>query len=232
MSDDAYLRSAERTIPFAPHEIFALLSDPSRHPDIDGSGTVRRVRASEMPLRPRLHLRHAHEAGLRLLHPQHGRRPRARPGDRLADPAPHPAAAVVHRRSDLALRARARSRAAPTSWRPGTCGRSATGRWCGPSRGIRWRTCRPRWSGSRGCSPASDSPSSRLLRGQRACVGQADPTHRCQLLVRGDGLGEDVQPAVHLAAAHHEPRDAVLGDQGVGLGSGRPAAAARPARSH
>ena len=51
MSDDAYLRSAARTIAASPQAIFALLSDPERHPDIDGSGTVRRVRASEKPLR-------------------------------------------------------------------------------------------------------------------------------------------------------------------------------------
>ena len=51
MSDSDYVRSAERTIPAPPHAIFALLSDPARHPDIDGSGTVRRVRTSEGPLR-------------------------------------------------------------------------------------------------------------------------------------------------------------------------------------
>ena len=33
--------SAERVIPAPPEEIFDLLADPSRHPDIDGSGTVR-----------------------------------------------------------------------------------------------------------------------------------------------------------------------------------------------
>jgi uncharacterized protein YndB with AHSA1/START domain len=33
--------SAERVIPAPPEKIFDLLADPSRHPDIDGSGTVR-----------------------------------------------------------------------------------------------------------------------------------------------------------------------------------------------
>ncbi len=51
MSDSDYVRSAERTIPAPPSAIFGLLSDPTRHPDIDGSGTVRRVRASEASLR-------------------------------------------------------------------------------------------------------------------------------------------------------------------------------------
>jgi uncharacterized protein YndB with AHSA1/START domain len=33
--------TVERLIPAAPEEIFALLADPRRHKDIDGSGTVR-----------------------------------------------------------------------------------------------------------------------------------------------------------------------------------------------
>ncbi len=33
--------SVERTIPAPPSVIFAVLADPSRHPSIDGSGTVR-----------------------------------------------------------------------------------------------------------------------------------------------------------------------------------------------
>ena len=33
--------SVERTIPAAPEAIFAVLADPSRHPEIDGSGSVR-----------------------------------------------------------------------------------------------------------------------------------------------------------------------------------------------
>ena len=32
-----------RVVPAPPEEIFALLSDPARHPEIDGSGTVRKV---------------------------------------------------------------------------------------------------------------------------------------------------------------------------------------------
>jgi uncharacterized protein YndB with AHSA1/START domain len=51
MSRSDYVRSAERTIAAPADTIFALLSDPERHPDIDGSGTVLRVKASERPLR-------------------------------------------------------------------------------------------------------------------------------------------------------------------------------------
>jgi hypothetical protein len=36
--------SVERLIPAEPPAIFALLADASRHPEIDGSGTVRRAR--------------------------------------------------------------------------------------------------------------------------------------------------------------------------------------------
>ncbi len=36
--------SVERVIPAGPAAIFALLSDASRHPEIDGSGTVRQVK--------------------------------------------------------------------------------------------------------------------------------------------------------------------------------------------
>jgi Polyketide cyclase / dehydrase and lipid transport len=38
-SDD--VETVERTIPARPEAIFALLADPSRHHDIDGSGTVK-----------------------------------------------------------------------------------------------------------------------------------------------------------------------------------------------
>lgn len=40
----------ERTIPAAPQAIFDLLADPSRHPEIDGSGTVRGARAGSTRL--------------------------------------------------------------------------------------------------------------------------------------------------------------------------------------
>jgi uncharacterized protein YndB with AHSA1/START domain len=39
MSD--YVLSVERVIPAAPEAIFDLIADPTRHQDIDGSGTVR-----------------------------------------------------------------------------------------------------------------------------------------------------------------------------------------------
>jgi uncharacterized protein YndB with AHSA1/START domain len=36
-----WVETVERTIPASPEAIFALLADPRRHKDIDGSGTVR-----------------------------------------------------------------------------------------------------------------------------------------------------------------------------------------------
>jgi uncharacterized protein YndB with AHSA1/START domain len=41
MTDTNDVATAERVIPAAPEKIFDLLADPSRHPDIDGSGSVR-----------------------------------------------------------------------------------------------------------------------------------------------------------------------------------------------
>jgi uncharacterized protein YndB with AHSA1/START domain len=41
MTDSRDTESVERTIPAPADAIFALLADPSRHPDIDGSGSVR-----------------------------------------------------------------------------------------------------------------------------------------------------------------------------------------------
>jgi len=40
MSENADSETVERVIPAAPEAIFALLADPSRHRDIDGSGSV------------------------------------------------------------------------------------------------------------------------------------------------------------------------------------------------
>lgn len=51
MSEDEYVEQVERTVDAAPDAVFALLADPHRHPDIDGSGTVRSVQASELPLK-------------------------------------------------------------------------------------------------------------------------------------------------------------------------------------
>ncbi|HWW45479.1 MAG TPA: SRPBCC family protein [Acidimicrobiia bacterium] len=39
------VESVERVIPAPPDKIFELLADPRRHPDIDGSGSVRRAKA-------------------------------------------------------------------------------------------------------------------------------------------------------------------------------------------
>ncbi|MFL6238595.1 MAG: SRPBCC family protein [Actinomycetes bacterium] len=36
-----WVETAERTIPASPEAIFALIADPTRHKDFDGSGTVR-----------------------------------------------------------------------------------------------------------------------------------------------------------------------------------------------
>jgi uncharacterized protein YndB with AHSA1/START domain len=38
--------SVERVIPAPPEAIFALIADASRHPDIDGSGTVKKVKGT------------------------------------------------------------------------------------------------------------------------------------------------------------------------------------------
>ena len=42
--------TVERVIPAPASEIFALLSDPARHRDIDGSGTVREAKAGSQKL--------------------------------------------------------------------------------------------------------------------------------------------------------------------------------------
>ncbi len=42
---DGDVVSVERIIPAGPAAIFALVADASRHPDIDGSGTVQHVKA-------------------------------------------------------------------------------------------------------------------------------------------------------------------------------------------
>ena len=44
------LFTAERVVPAAPEEIFALLADPARHVEIDGSGTVQRLVAGRGPM--------------------------------------------------------------------------------------------------------------------------------------------------------------------------------------
>ena len=46
MTETRDMESAERVIPAPPEAIFALLADPSRHHDIDGSGTVNEVKSS------------------------------------------------------------------------------------------------------------------------------------------------------------------------------------------
>jgi uncharacterized protein YndB with AHSA1/START domain len=41
MTDPTDIETVERIVAAPPEAIFALLADPSRHPDIDGSGSVR-----------------------------------------------------------------------------------------------------------------------------------------------------------------------------------------------
>lgn len=41
---DGNVVTVERTIPAPPEAIFALIADASRHPDIDGSGTVKKAK--------------------------------------------------------------------------------------------------------------------------------------------------------------------------------------------
>ena len=41
MTDSGDVETVERTIPAPPEAIFALLADPSRHHEIDGSGSVK-----------------------------------------------------------------------------------------------------------------------------------------------------------------------------------------------
>ena len=44
MTTEKDVVSVERVIPAPPERIFDLLADPERHPEIDGSGTVKRTR--------------------------------------------------------------------------------------------------------------------------------------------------------------------------------------------
>jgi uncharacterized protein YndB with AHSA1/START domain len=44
MTESGDVETVERTIPAPPEAIFALLADPSRHHDIDGSGTVKEAK--------------------------------------------------------------------------------------------------------------------------------------------------------------------------------------------
>jgi uncharacterized protein YndB with AHSA1/START domain len=50
MTDTPDVVTVERVIPAAPGVIFDLLADPDRHPDIDGSGTVRGAKAGSQRL--------------------------------------------------------------------------------------------------------------------------------------------------------------------------------------
>lgn len=50
MADDPYVVSVERVIPALAERIFPLVADPSRHHEIDGSGTVRE--AKNVPSEP------------------------------------------------------------------------------------------------------------------------------------------------------------------------------------
>jgi uncharacterized protein YndB with AHSA1/START domain len=47
MTGTSDVETVERIVPAPPEAIFALLANPARHPDIDGSGSVRRARSSQ-----------------------------------------------------------------------------------------------------------------------------------------------------------------------------------------
>ena len=49
MTDNGDTESVERVIPATPEAIFTLLADPSRHHDIDGSGSVHEVKTTSAP---------------------------------------------------------------------------------------------------------------------------------------------------------------------------------------
>jgi len=50
MSEDRDVVTVERTIPAPAERIFAVLRDPARHREIDGSGTVRDAKGESAPL--------------------------------------------------------------------------------------------------------------------------------------------------------------------------------------
>lgn len=50
MTDTGDVQSVERLIPASPEAVFDLLADPTRHRDIDGSGTVRDARGTSQRL--------------------------------------------------------------------------------------------------------------------------------------------------------------------------------------
>src|SRR5688500_11116262 len=50
MAEDRDVVTVERTIPAPAEAIFALLRDPTRHREIDGSGTVRDAKGETEPL--------------------------------------------------------------------------------------------------------------------------------------------------------------------------------------
>ena len=49
-TNEELLTSVERVIETPPQKIFDLLADPSRHPEIDGSGSVRAASAGRSDL--------------------------------------------------------------------------------------------------------------------------------------------------------------------------------------
>ena len=58
--DHTDIVSVERVIPAPAAEIFALIADPHRHQEFDGSGTVRDAKDVPDTLEARLHVRHEH----------------------------------------------------------------------------------------------------------------------------------------------------------------------------
>ncbi len=48
--DDTRTQQVSGTIPASPEAVFALLSDPARHPELDGAGMVQRLAAGPSPV--------------------------------------------------------------------------------------------------------------------------------------------------------------------------------------
>ena len=153
---DGDVVSVERVIPAGPAAIFALLADASRHPEIDGSGTVQAGQAgrARRPSSLGSTFGMSMRQGLGVLDGVDGHRVRAGPADRLAEPARR-VRRPVRGRPHLALRARAGARAAPGSARAGTSARTTSGPCCAsaacPTR--RPPTWPGPWSASRRSSP-------------------------------------------------------------------------------
>ena len=104
---DGDVVSVERVIPAGPAAIFALVADASRHPEIDGSGTVKQVKpGAPQMLSLGATFGMSMKVGVKYSMVSHRHRVRGGPPHRLAEP-PRRIRREVRGRPDLALRARA-----------------------------------------------------------------------------------------------------------------------------